>query len=295
MLLFGSYFKGDDYITVTFINIHLQNFINKHFDRLPVTDAAKVCTDGLHGLIALSNERIVDEEIFKPLIVCLCGKCFKRDYKLVLQKITENVFFDQVMKKLLDIEPKTRYTDHLIKLLKTNTNLFKKSVMSPVSVFIKTYYKIISEYISSYFNVDEQSIVKIGNKTNYISSATFNMDLYEVEIYKKNDSNIRYKVIYTIYTYSQGNVTNAKYNAILNIVPYEAKITQNGLYDKIVYAGVYICKVVEYQSQCHIKHIRECKIRHIPDTQYAFIGDLMNNVWPLNLVAKNNTPLITSI
>ena len=74
------------------------------------------------------------------------------------------------------------------------------------------------------------------------------------------------------------------YFAPISIVPSNTKITKFGLPNYVVCTGNYTCKVLEYNEQC-TKY--ENENFGITTTNYSFIGNRYNNLFPFNIIKKN--------
>jgi len=165
-----------------------------------------------------------------------------------------------------------QYEKELNDILKNNLN------KDDFNYKVKMFYYSISEFISRHFTLITKQSTFIGNNIVKYPTATFNLEFYK-DIIKNNITNQEYDLVYTKYI-----LNNIKYYAIINVVPINSKINNFGLYDNIVSAGVYISKILEYKEQCSISGINI----NIDKTCYIFIGNLMTNMYPLNIIKNRN-------
>ncbi|MEX0598025.1 MAG: hypothetical protein WD512_16170, partial [Candidatus Paceibacterota bacterium] len=263
------YHKGADYVTSSFIDIYLQNFINQQYAHLPQDEESSSCYIRELGDILDDTNRIQRDDILDPLQYCRSGECFKNNFQITeyINSLKNDNYQGELKKSLEKIDTKLSLNET-----------------------IKKIYQSVSDYIEKYFTVDLQTIKKIGTYIfKYSNDVIINHNFYEIQI-TNTKNNIRYKLFYTKYRYE--NKENTKYNgeyyAIINIIPTTSKTNQFGLYDKIMSVGIYIYKIIEYKSQCNI----DDKNREISITDavncYTFIGDFMTNIFPLNKIQMSS-------
>lgn len=275
-----KYEKGSDYVTSSFVDLYLQNFINKNYDQLPnldnILDECKFNFKNENASlnqiskIIVDNERIISDPILYALSKCKSGKCFRNKFDIneYIDSLNSNKKYEQELKKKFEAIQKENLT--------LNQSIIK-------------IYEGISEYIKEYFTCDLSTISEIGEYTfKYSDNIRISHNFYKIIIQNKVN-NQKYRLFYSRYQYINENKTdfNGTYYSIVNIVPLDAKTNQFGLYDKIMSVGIYIYKIIEYKDQCNI----DDKNREIDitgsSTCYTFIGDFMSNVWPLNIIQQN--------
>jgi len=273
---YGAYDKGINYVTSSFINIELQNFINQQYNSLSnIENILHNCylktllnnkADELMDQI-YNEDRIQQDLIIDVISDCKAGECFRSDF--------------DIKKYINGLSDKWAYEKELKGLLQ------QIDTEQSLNEIIKKMYENISKFMEDYFTCDLDTISYIGK---YIFKYTSDIQISN-EFYKVNIENRKHQTKYTLF-YSKYEYENKKrpkfngtYYCIVNMVPTDSQITKYGLYDKIVSAGVYIYKIIEYKQQCNI----DDGDRHIEspsggDACYTFIGDFITNLWPLNII-----------
>ena len=73
------------------------------------------------------------------------------------------------------------------------------------------------------------------------------------------------------------------YKIILNILPATSRLGAFGLNDAYISANVYVYKMFEYSGVTNPAHkqVNREGDRVVYNRKYNFIGDLLNNMWPL--------------
>ena len=305
----AKYFnKGVDYITSSNIHILLQLYINEQYDKLDTKEyilGMFTIDDKLKSNIVeveniVNNKlRINKEAAFDVLQFCDTGLCFQSLYS---NKIT--TMLASIRSATIDANFKSRILSFIVKYMYKDNDNNKIKIHGES---LRELYNIMSYYMGLHFT-------KISERT-YIGKMELHVKLesmyvtilhnvYNIKI-KSNESSTVYDVIYSKYTFvnhqmeehgeerckSSSKNYSGEYNIILNIVPENAKINQYGLYDKIVSVGSYIYKPFEYIFQVNINKkdrpfIDSCRSvsdKTLGDKGYYFIGDILSNVWPINL------------
>ena len=223
---------------------------------------------------------IKNEPVFEIFSKCTVSSCFNRQ--------AEN----------------KKYIKNIIEELRNYTqNLDKQTIEFQIyNEFINKYdstcngCKTINEYIRSFFIAMKYIMEKyfVINKTiKYIGSYQFkfehiniNHNIYNVKIISRITNN-EYTLIYSNYDLKMGNSRfDREYYIILNIIPPNAMINKYGLYDKIMSAGVYVYNMFEHSNHCTIRtKDRMVKLLSIEGC-YIFLGDYLENIWPLNEIKK---------
>ena len=125
---------------------------------------------------------------------------------------------------------------------------------------------------------------------------------FECTIHKGSFVNLKNRKPYFMYInhYKYTNTENPAYDGVYSFItfiePQDATITKDGLYNKVLRTGIYAYKAVEYaigmnvygdQKQRRknqaIKHQRDIGWDNYYD--YYFIGDIMDQFWPLSLIS----------
>jgi ubiquitin C-terminal hydrolase len=279
----GQLYKGVNYITASFVDIDIQNLINKKYDKLNTNETIDTycSSDTLSNLLADRN-RIVNDPIFNTLSRCKAGECFKSTWKIknYIDRL-QDTGYDYELKKLL-----CETDENCDNILNNDKKLLEQ---------IKGMYKAISEFVEKYFEITSEPNY-IGENTvtykNESEQTKIIHNFFEIKI-KNKVNNKEYKLIYSKYEFKKTSNSNfnGEYYTIINIVPAKENLTIFGLNYDIVSAGVYIYKILEYKEQCNIKD-RDRSVSVDNKSCYIFIGDLMTNIFPFNKI--NGVELVQS-
>ena len=281
----GSLVKGVDYVTSSFVHIELQLFINKHYNTLPEDINLKdrcECSFGSDQKFRIINDRgriypNYKEPIFEILSNCKAGNCFGGDIGTINDVIEE---IENVRGSITMSGIKAQvYTE----FLSTYRSLCQ--TCRPFDKQIRAFYKTTQILMEKYFKVDLQSKRYLGSYKSTYHSSQVEHNIFSIDI-TSTITNVTYTLIYTHYTIyvKPGSPYNGKYYAVINVIPPDSKINDLGLYSKVMGVGVYIYKIFEYNTQCRL----EFKSRSIEGDErcYIFIGDLLDNVWPFNILRQ---------
>jgi len=291
-----TYYKGSDYITSTFINIELQNFININYEKLPKLDKdfTIYCStfskdDTLQEYVKTTKEleviistpREVEDQIFKVFKICGAGMCFKTSFVIdnFIKNLKDNEVYEKEFKTILQ-KDKPINDQNEVDLIYGKPDKY-------LHVNIKHVYKSMTELMSKYFILLDTKSVYIGSNKVVYNDTTIDLKFYQRTIKNTINSN-EYNLFYAKYTFMKtGSPHNGTYYTIINVLPKDAKLIEFGIYDKIVSAGTYIYKILEYKEQCKIDD-RGRSVDVDRKSCYVFIGDFMSDLWPLNLI-KNES------
>lgn len=255
--MYNAYVKGSDYITVTFIDMELQNFINTIEDKIPVRDDIKCLSINVLPDIEY-EERFVKDEILDTLQFCPNSNCFRSNFISQYEMLKNGTKYQRYMHKLL------------LKTIPENDRRISVFGNNSIEVY-KDLMNIISEYMETFFIVKSLPIY-IGTYRHTGLGIPIVHNFYKINM-ENLMNGIIYQLIYSEYVY-----LGKTYKCIVNMVPTEAKINKYGLYTNICKAGVYIYKIIEYTIQCSFISdlARKCT------DNYTFIGDIIDNIYPLN-------------
>lgn len=266
----GILYKGIDYIQQTFIHIDLQKFINEninHIDKIYDTDKNICSYEGNNNLsniishvndISRYNKYDNDIPIFKEYRKNKCGSI-----KINNEHITEE------------------------ELLK-NLNDFSKKFSENFDIVIDTNEKIYENYK---FNKIINSIINPAD-TSFIN---FTGNIYKVKLQNKENKGIEIWLYYINYNLTIKICSNKSSKNICKIEPIKNKysplllihvssiITKFGLYSEYIMSGNYICKLIDYRTQCS-----DGKTAYSQCTsEYTYIGDRYNNLFPFDIIEKD--------
>jgi len=269
-------FKGDDYITVTFIHIELQKYLFKIVASLSEDNDFEDCPSINKEDSAILNSRIQGDPVFDVLTSCSSSfHCFYNN-----ELLQENA---------VQFSKKQQWTPLSIK--KLNQISLSKPYLKNVKLLIQS----INAYLQQYLSFDYRSFKPLYSYQFNIS----NQAIFKVTIFKGNFRNSKNQKEYDMFInhYHYQNTKYPQYNGIYSfitfVVPKDSKITKNGIYDKVIRTGIYAYKAVEYAHGMDIYADQKLRkkdksITHERDIgwdnyyNYYFIGDIMNQFWPLD-------------
>jgi len=270
-------FKGADYITVTFVHFELQKYLYSVFDSLTIDHEFEYCPEITDKDAHALNSRIQKDAVFDLLSLCSSSfKCFFNNKMLIqnVQSFSKNQQW--TMPTLLAFSQIKSSKDYLENI----TNLIQGMNM----------------YLQQFLSVDIASFAPIYSYSFSIANQAF----FDCTIYKGSVVNIKnhkkYFMFINHYHYknTQHSEMAGTYSFVTFIVPQDAKITANGVYDKVIKTGIYAYKAVEYATGMDIyadekQRKKNTQIVHQRDIgwdnnlyDYYFIGDIMNQFWPLS-------------
>lgn len=308
------YDKGYDYIVTTFCHFELQNFINNNLLTKNIvtldTEINESVAYNLFRTFVNTPNREIKDDVFQVLQKCLSGYCFMDIAPIVrvfdemnMYRLEENlqIFYNENANKFKEYLDQENFWTSMTKLKNIKTELKKigsdernsTEFQNIYFTTIQNLYNAISKYIEFYFMVISDKGKYISQFNNKTDNLIIDMAIYEIVIQNKI-TNAKYKLYYGIYDYkniNQPTKYDGKYKIILLITGADSKINICGVYDKVIYAGIYIYKIMEYMNRSTINNER--RVTGIKPEDYIFIGDLMKNVWPLNII--NNDQTISTI
>jgi hypothetical protein len=268
-------FKGEDYISITFIHIELQKYLYAIYESLSIDEDFKECANINDKDSKTLNSRIQKDSVFDLLTNCSDSfHCFYNNdllLKNVGSFVKKQKWTPRSIQKLSQISLSKRYLEN-IKLLIESINLYLQQFLSfDLSSFRPLY--------SYSFNISKQ--------------AFFECTIFKGTFTNKSNKK-RYNMFINHYHYRNtfNSAFDGTYSFITFIVSTDAKITKDGLYDKVIRSGIYVYKPVEYASGMDIygdekQRKKNKSINHQRDIgwdnyyYYYFIGDIMNQFWPL--------------
>ena len=280
----GGYVKGINYIVSSFVNMDLQNKINQIYNSIQNEEnIIKYChidkdapnksnSEKLMQIIN-DNNRFHLDPIFNTLSKCSPGVCFNKHIGII-----ENLLAKRG-------GPTYEYEAKLKDIIKSKK--LSQSIMHPTKEQdIKIYYDSMSTYLSEYFKLKTEIINQIGTfEFKFGTNITFKHNFYSVVI-SNTVLNLDYNLYFSKYEYINNNNTtfNGIYYTVLNVIPIDSNTNQFGLYEKIISAGVYIYKIMDYRDQVGLDSTRNIELND--GTIYQFFGDLVTDVWPLNIIKQ---------
>jgi hypothetical protein len=269
VVLQGSYWKGTNYVTSSFINMELQLFLNEYskkshqFPLLTEADAME-CNQKMGERLAVLYEPTYsnsDEPVFLALESCKPGDCFKS---------SDNV--TAAIQRINDLLP---------------ASMKQTVAVGDVYSLLRSFYDASSLLLERNFSLVDNSNQYLGKQEFEYTGKKFRVvhNFYSVVI-ESNHSKKKFTVIYSKYTLTMRHSPrfDGEHFIIVNILPQNTRVTPVGIYNQAMDVGPIVYKMFEYASQCPIG----TKDRSIPGSEgcYAYIGDLQENVWPLPQVKK---------
>ena len=290
-----------DYVQTTLIHIELQKFINENeheivvynvpggalYDqitrtrnpyRLPYLHFANgdVITCPVFDLVIDADANPVNREIkidiapfniMNPVDIktkpkLKCGAQFPK-YKLNKEEMESNKTEEQ---KKLVIERETE-------ILQEKRRKFLQATLISFSASLYEHYDIYENEII-YPNYSS-SIIDTDLSVNTVIGTIYSVTLKAKEI-KRESLPEELREIKIIYLRTTGFIgferyppPKLNYYMTITMIPSSAVCNKYGLYSRYIYAGTYICKLVDYKVQCTLN---EAKEKSCTDT-YSFIGD----------------------
>jgi hypothetical protein len=282
--LFTMYEKGKHYILSSFVHIDLQMFINNHYNNLVEGSFIdNYCKNNeknqvLEQIINVltSNERhisITNDPIFKILSKCKPGFCLR--YQSVLYKMAEEV--NKLMME--DKENENIYKKFI--------TIYEESKSTTLLEKISSFYRAINMLMEKYYTLVKDTVIHLGKFIFKIDEESdISHEIYSVTIIN-NLTKTQYTLIYSRYILNVKDFDfNGEYYIIINLLPSDAQINEFGVYDKVIDVGIYVYKIMNYEDQCNISNDFNERTINVRNRCYVFIGDILNNVWPLYILQK---------
>jgi len=231
-------YKGDtDYVQQTFIHLKLQIFINENLTKINKNSIS--ITPALSKSPFLNTNTNEEKNMIndKNRLLYLCNGDGS-EYK-------NNKCGDKITKQNVN---------EMSKIIESNYNLGN------------------FEFVNNYkFKKNSDSL-----------NIDLNAKIYKIELLlKKNLNNNDLYLYFMKYNLSYKKLTSINiekddYFIPLLIISKDSSINEYGLYTKYVHAGNYICKLFEYNIQCHEneKYIDKCS------KTYSYMGELYNKIFP---------------
>ena len=274
------YDKGINYTSTTFINIHLQNFINSQISKYIIEDREvdECSSDTIVKTNSYLNDRIYTKKhISSNIFFNMFNTNFETSqillntYKECLNTLLVNLnrlinANDSALVDKIDI-----YSNLFCKLRKKRLNLtYEISGETSRRSFFTNIKDIFSDIFIDYFTIlyDTKTVIFTNSFT--VGSNKHDIIVYSVEIQFKLD-HTHYILYYIMY-----KMMSKSYVNILYIIPKNTHITIYGLDDTYVAAGAFINKIYDYKIY-NDKETNITKLAGDKETDvYRFIGDLYN-------------------
>jgi hypothetical protein len=267
--------KGYNYISSTFININLQQFIDKFlyiFEEIQYEESNIQC-ENKSSLSEYLKERVFTTKYISGNEIFVA---FNEIFPVVLYLEKYNDCLIMLLENLLNFTRENNsvkidiYSEIYFALKKNNVNKkFNLTDETSRREFYKKVNKAISEVFLNNFVIVESSKKKCYEKKFKVGEIEYRADIYTIDIIYKHIYGKIYKMCYMIY-----QASGKTYKNIIHIIPKPNKINQYGLDERYVATGAFVNKIFDYPPQAPIT-----VFGHIPERRslgYRFIGDLTN-------------------
>lgn len=282
----GVFDKGYNYVTTTFVNMKLQEFIFDEMEKFNNIPRESECI----------NRRSITDKI---LLERLVGTSFTSSH--IFFKILDDIFpceFESTGKpKMFDeyfkcLEKLNEEIVSKTKLDKTHLNLMHLQLLNDLKQCIErrgvfkhiegsktehftNVYKAFNDFFTMHF------IYKVDTKRKLISNRIINiegysvvMNIYSIHISSPKITDQTYRAYYMVYKFKKpGADFTANYKkGLLQIIPITSKINKYGLDDRYVSAGYFINKIFDYKVQTGMFTFAGKEAGR----DYLFMGEIVN-------------------
>lgn len=265
-----------DYVQSTLIAIELQMFINEHVESIPIYNTPTgVFYDQLSQGIALQG--LPYSEKIHMMNCPLFNEAEYPELALRAREIRTNIDpFNKISGIPCGISQiKVKSADG-------------KSEKSQITIGrINNFLKIFSKSFRSLYNMENPELM-YPNYTSSMSKVspiiTIYGDIYSVILVSKNQtiySDLReIKLIFLRTNNITGGtrVTQERphYYMPIALIPRYSGCNKYGVYSRYIPAGIYVCKLFEYNTQCSVEELRNNSCSN----PYVFIGDRYSTLFP---------------
>ncbi len=283
------YEKGYNYISSSFMNIYLQEYIDYCKNKFEIeTDNSPIHCDKVSELSPYLKNRIINHNY-------LSYNIFFNVINIIFPPITYLGHYSECISLILNfLGEKIKSNDiDRKKLIKFTSNIFCKLNKFDVGtgidltdetstrIFYNKVKQAFSELFKDNFIILKESKVKIYDERFFIGLYEFWKQIYSVKIIHK-ESRKNFYLYYMEYTSSTfpkfaGNIAKN----IIHIIPEVRNdrrtpntINKYGLDDEYIAGGLMINKIFDYKIQAPISVLRGHIERH--SEEYRYIGDLTN-------------------
>lgn len=303
----GYYHKGINYVSTTFINIHLQHFLFSELRNYNIIETTDNTCPTLRELPTYDymKDAYIDEtrntlyhrimEIdgfaFNPLLTLvdialphvdtwinyskIIGDIATYNFEWHINKAyPDNPMNANIRKQLLTIQCAEYWS--LLRKYIVDSDRIKRTKYSKFSVDEQNLYSLrdaLDMYLTK--NAD---ISKLVSTAKTIFTRVIKMDATTfIRMEVKECSGERFTFYYMKYGVTQGLYRSPERSVFINIVPKYVHITGSGLDEKYVSAGVLVNKIFDYRSQ--VPDSIPYTVLAGSEQQYASIGKFMSFNW----------------
>ncbi len=284
------YQKGYNYVSSTFINIYLQQFIFsqiKNYNIRVILSTPPCALDNqlstkLHNRI-MGNTNISGNIFFQILDKIFPPVTYLNFYKDCVKTLVESL--QTVVTQAnnghgigFEVNQRLKILSDLFCVL-NKFGINKSISMTDIDsrrTFFNKFKSALSEFFLKYFTLNSLRGNFIFAREFKIGDWEFNSQIYSIEATYTITNKI-YIIYYMVYTRKGGNHT---FKNIIHIIPkFDADnnlngINENGLDEKYVAGGPLVNKIFDYQAQAPITRLQGHDETQTAD--YRYIGDLTN-------------------
>ena len=285
------------------VHIKIQNYFNEQFNKFlaikNILEKTSIKKEVLAYLISIYKnfkQKLINKCILNFIAIPYINYYIDNRFS---QCLSESRFKKYNLLEILDIDKikcgHTTFRSFVINILEDKSKETNNVVMNSIiekkkpeindKNIISKYYEIINLYLKNINLTYDISTLKFLYATQHDFLATpdtprchFIINFYSIEIKVGDDIFILYFIKYIYNKYKDKSPEFSAYNAILNIVPKTNTINICGVNNEILSLGLYICKIIEYKDLYMKDNIEDRSI----NTSYDFIGDMINNMYPLS-------------
>lgn len=264
----GSYAKGYDYTSSSFINMNLQKWLFEQQHQFNIAEGGKIsnCPLAPNRLSVIERERLCGHKLIDKTIPWIVIS----RYFPTLESVDD--FNKKMGNFLMHFDLNNKEESRLMLTFKTNDAMVY--VKGSRTEFLQRVYKSIKTYITIKFGGRDDKIVLIRNRNIRLGTGgqppvNIKMNVCRMTIYERKQQDNLFYVYYMEYNIKE-YMPEKTYKQILHIVPVNNMILPNGLDRNYVAAGILIYKFFDYVSQINKTAVGADGIR------YAFVGDIYN-------------------
>ncbi len=285
---YHRYQKGYNYVSSTFINIYLQQFIFSQIKNynIKIFFSIPPCTldNQLNPYIKdriMRNVYVSGNIFFQTLDIIFPPVTYLNYYKDCVKTLVESIQSVVVQgNSVLEANQKLKiYSDLFCLLNKFGINKdISMSTINSRRQFFNNFKSALGEFFLKYFTINPLGKNFIFAREFKIGTWEFNSQIYSIESTYRETNKI-YIIYYMVYTRKNGS-GNHPFKNIIHIIPkFDANnnlngINENGLDERYVAGGPLVNKIFDYEIQAPITILQGHDETQTAD--YRYIGDLTN-------------------
>jgi hypothetical protein len=276
----NEYEKGYDYISSSFINIYLQNYIDVYSQDFVITIRSfeGINCNEPNSLNENIYKRIINKNTHENLFFNNIHDIFPEpgiminEYDICIRKLKDEI----KLSKNNNSKSKFSLLESLLLNIRINVKFKELNFNSPNydrRSFFKNIMKAIYDLFFVNFELFSSTRKAISQKTFIVNSIKYLGVIYSIEILDKSSN--QYYILYYMKYFNYK--TSINYTIIIHIVPKESEINKYGLDDIYISGGVLIPKIYDYKKQSEeITELRNNINNEYNIKKYNFIGDIFD-------------------